>query len=275
MKSLKPFIEDDPESPEARLLRSMCLDEPSESSKRRVLAAVGTASGVAVATGAGKAAASTLLAKGVAVTKVVSVALVATGAALGVSRVAGLHAPSASEQSRPPSSTLTRRSLQKEVQLPPKVIPAPVVTGREQPLGTPDAVVQSSARPEPVIIGRAGDAEDSSTFGAGEQPTHPRDREDENAALMQEASTINQARRALDASDARGALRLLDEYQRRFRRPQLAPEAMAVRVEALVGLARMTEARSLADRLLSSESGRAYANRIRSILQRGEPPSKP
>jgi hypothetical protein len=192
-----------------------------------------------------------------------------------VSRVAGLHVPSASEQSRPPSSMLTRQSLPEEVQPPPKVVPTSVVTGREQLLGTPDAVVQSSARPEHGIIVRAGDADDSSTFRAGDQPTHPRDREDENAALMQEASTINQARRALDASDARGALRLLDEYERRFRRPQLAPEAMAVRVEALVGLGRMTEARSLADRLLSRESGLAYANRIRSILQRGEPRAKP
>jgi hypothetical protein len=58
MKPLVPLLRSDPESPEARLLQSACLDEPTVSGKRRLLAAVGVASGVAAATSAGTAAAN-------------------------------------------------------------------------------------------------------------------------------------------------------------------------------------------------------------------------
>ena len=279
MKGLHPILMDDPESPEARLLRAAGLDEPSASNKRRVLAAVGAGSGIAAAAAARTAAASASRGAGVALTKVVAaikvvaVAAIAAGATVGVAGVAGLHLPLRPQFRLRALSALAPRSPQGNALPLPKVAPAPVTAHGED---EPAAPSESQLRPVAVAPCSASaqvDGRHEATTGSPpvRELTTRRDPANESPHLTQELAVLHLVRQEVAASDPGSALRSLDQYEGQFVRPQLEPEAMALRVEALVGLKRMAEARAVAGRLLASDSGRAYANRVRSILEREEP----
>jgi hypothetical protein len=77
---------------------------------------------------------------------------------------------------------------------------------------------------------------------------------------------LDRAREALDAHRPSEVLRLLDQYHRRFPQGRLRPEAMVLRLAALVQAGRHAAADSLASRLLGDEAYQTYASRIRSLL---------
>ncbi|MCL2448938.1 MAG: hypothetical protein FWD17_08330, partial [Polyangiaceae bacterium] len=84
------------------------------------------------------------------------------------------------------------------------------------------------------------------------------------------------ARRALQASDAREALRQLDAYEARVASPRFAQEATVLRVEALMALGATDQARAVAESFLAGEPESTYSRRIRSILgERAAPAGRP
>ena len=104
------------------------------------------------------------------------------------------------------------------------------------------------------LSGRAREA----THEAGDSPL--------DRSLGYETKALDRAREALEAHRPSEVLRLLDEYHRRFPQGRLRPEAMVLRLAALVQAGRHGAADSLASQLLADEAYQTYAPRIRSLL---------
>ena len=62
------------------------------------------------------------------------------------------------------------------------------------------------------------------------------------------------------------ALERLESHERLFQNPHLRPEAIFIRIEALLLLKRNAEANALGELLLSAQPDGALAQRVRSIL---------
>jgi hypothetical protein len=126
-----------------------------------------------------------------------------------------------------------------------------VATAREQ---QPELVAEK----DEVRVRKAGRAREASAS--------PLDR-----SLGEETRALDRAREALDAHRPSEVLRLLDDYHRTFPQGRLRPEAMVLRLAALVQAGKHDAADSLADQLLADRSYRAYAPRIRSLLGKARP----
>jgi hypothetical protein len=85
--------------------------------------------------------------------------------------------------------------------------------------------------------------------------------------LGEQVALVDQARSALGASDAAGALRLADEYDARFPGGALAQEVTGLRVEALLRLGRRSEATSIGERFVAAHPRSPAAARIRRLLE--------
>ena len=86
------------------------------------------------------------------------------------------------------------------------------------------------------------------------------------ASLTRELAALDHARLALANTDARGALGLLDAYQRSFPRGRLALEAEVLRIDALAKLGRTTEARQHAQTFVRLHPNSVLATRVRAHL---------
>jgi hypothetical protein len=87
------------------------------------------------------------------------------------------------------------------------------------------------------------------------------------ADLSEETALIDGARAAIRVHDPPGALARLDEYQARFREGTFAPEANALRIEALMTTDR-SEAERLARSFLATVPTGPLADRVRELLNR-------
>jgi hypothetical protein len=74
----------------------------------------------------------------------------------------------------------------------------------------------------------------------------------DDTALRAEVALLDRARNALRAGASRRALRLLDQHGQRFARARLAPEAKALRIEALVKLGSHEQAGSMSQEFASA-----------------------
>jgi outer membrane protein assembly factor BamD (BamD/ComL family) len=83
--------------------------------------------------------------------------------------------------------------------------------------------------------------------------------------LAEEVAALDRVRR-LAAADPEQALRLLDEYDQRFPGGDLAPEALVLRIEALVRGGERARAETLARSFLSNHPRSPHAKRIRTIV---------
>jgi outer membrane protein assembly factor BamD (BamD/ComL family) len=86
--------------------------------------------------------------------------------------------------------------------------------------------------------------------------------------MLDELAALDEARAAIRNGAARRALALLDDYDRRFPRPELGLEARIVRIEALVAAGDLDRARELADRFLAAHPSSPSAARIRRLVDR-------
>lgn len=84
--------------------------------------------------------------------------------------------------------------------------------------------------------------------------------------LEREVALIDEARLAYRANDYALALSLLDRHQQQFAKGSLGPEALVIRVQALVGLGRRAEAERLAQPYLANYGSSPVTQRLRSIL---------
>ena len=89
---------------------------------------------------------------------------------------------------------------------------------------------------------------------------------DPAAQLAAELALLDDARQALAASSATRALRSLNDYDLRFEHPNLAPEALYLRLEALTLQGDKAGTEAVARRLLGSYPRGPHAARARSVL---------
>jgi hypothetical protein len=88
--------------------------------------------------------------------------------------------------------------------------------------------------------------------------------------LAQELASVDQARSALRSGNAAAALELVSRYERSYKRPRFAPEASALRIEALIALGRRAEAAQLARAFMARHPGHPLTLRLREFS--GEAP---
>jgi hypothetical protein len=256
---------------EGALLRSARGDAPSARSRGRAFAALGVGSAIAAGPAATTAAVGATGAKAVA-----SVGLFAAvkwggiGLAVGALTVGGIQqvpkmlagggdihmaAASAPTFAATAPSEKIGPGAAPEVPLAPE--PVEVATAVPPSPVVPRAAAPSDPRALPPI-----DPMRSSPPGA--KAAVPAELLAESG-LADEVAALDRARR-LAAGDPDRALALLDEYDRRFPRGDLAPEALVLRIEALVRGGERARAETLARSYLQSHPRSPHAKRIRTIV---------
>jgi hypothetical protein len=154
-------------------------------------------------------------------------------------------------------------------------------SGNIAPRIEPDVPLASAvepAAPEPPVVAPRAAPPSESRASALAEPLHvsppgsktalPLDALAESH-LAEEVAALDRARR-LVATDPERALRQLDEYEQRFPHGDLAPEALVLRIEALVRAGERARAEVLATSYLASHPKSPHAKRIRTILGWGE-----
>jgi hypothetical protein len=87
--------------------------------------------------------------------------------------------------------------------------------------------------------------------------------------LQQQVDLLDRARALATSGDAAGALRSLDDFDRRFGRGPMGEEAALLRVEATAARGDRAGAAALAQRFLAEHPRSVHASRIRSIVGEG------
>jgi hypothetical protein len=124
---------------------------------------------------------------------------------------------------------------------------------------------KSFARPSAALPATAPVARRTAPAQSTESPSTAA-RSSNSSSLSAELVVLDQARRAMSAGEPQHAVAVLDAYQSRFPRGEMATEATVLRVEALVNAGERSAARRVADAFMATDSGSPYASRIRSIL---------
>lgn len=157
---------------------------------------------------------------------------------------------------------------------PPPTAPAPIVVP-SAPASTPANVAPSANLAPPPSAPASASATlappDSPAPSAAPKPLPltPTPRE---IGLADETRMLDEARTALAKGDPRGALLVLDRYDREAKQRVLGPEATMVRIEALHARGDDKAARAIARRFLAANPGSAYEDRVRSLLGEVSPP---
>jgi hypothetical protein len=89
--------------------------------------------------------------------------------------------------------------------------------------------------------------------------------------LAEEVRAVDRARSALAGGRAMESLAALDEYEARFGGRKFAPEALYLRMQALLSLGRRAEARSAAERLVRVFPKSPHTARARRVLSETNP----
>lgn len=226
------------------LLRSADEDVPDAAVRARTIEQLGSGGAAATSEGSGATQGS-----GAASWKWIAVsaaAVVLVGAYVLRSRE---PAPAPPEPPPPPTATAITTVE------PPKVVepPAPSVSAAAPtPSVTASVAVSASvsvaAKPAP------------SAPSVASAPSVP------EVGLAEETKMLDEARSTLGRNDPRGALAVLDRYNRTAKQRILGPEATMVRIEALHVRGDDAAARALAKRFLAANPGSTYESRVRSLL---------
>lgn len=235
------------------LLRSALDDGPSPHARRKAMVALGLSAGAgaAVTTAAATSTASTA-AKASATAgllKWIGIGVlggVVTVGAVEVTQSQGRAAKAQAAHVDPgPASTTTP---------PPARAPEP---RGEAPAEAPSA--------EPVATA------DTAAAKPAETPPRPAARSVERPSLADEIAAIDAARVAIGAGDGAGALRALDDHDRRFPGGALGQEATVLRIQALALRGDRATAARLGRAFLDAHPNSALAPRVRALL--GDPPA--
>jgi hypothetical protein len=145
----------------------------------------------------------------------------------------------------------------------------PALTNR--PLPAPRSAAPSSQSTSPNSITTATPTQSAARFDSvipeSNSATAKGALSDE---LAQELAIVDRARSALRSGNAAAALELVSSYERSYKRPRFAPEASALRIEALIALGRRAEAARLARSFMANHPGHPRTVRLREFL--GEAP---
>jgi hypothetical protein len=127
------------------------------------------------------------------------------------------------------------------------VLPQPPA---EEPKSEPSApAAEASTTPRPLVSA----------------PQTSRERPASND-LSEQLALVDSAHGALTRGDAAGALSLARKYAAVYPSGTFRPEAAAIRIEALVKLGRMTEARTLASKFAASYGPGPLADRVATLV---------
>jgi len=269
---------------ERELLRAWGHEKPSARARNRTLGLVGgaavgiTSSGTAAGA---VAAAPKATALGLAVVKwVVAGSLVAVGAVAVAPHVLSRSAPaspaaSGSTPAVPPGATPDPRGR------PPWAVaasaPSPVdgpVALAPPPLPVPDLAspapvaraVPASMIPSPVAAALVSPSESEPPPARSLGEAHA------SRALGDQVASIDRARAALAAGDAREAVAQTDDYEARFPHGSLLQEATVLRVEALLRLGDRSRAHEVGERFLAAYPTSPHAARVRQMLSPNQNP---
>jgi hypothetical protein len=106
---------------------------------------------------------------------------------------------------------------------------------------------------------------------AAARPSAPATTSDD--ALRAEVTLLDRARLALRDGESARALRLLDQHQSRFTQPTLAPEAAALRIEALVRHGAVAQADALGQRFAAAYPTHPLRARVEALRGSGSRPA--
>lgn len=274
MSELRPIVQDNPTEREKLLISSAALDAPPPAGKDRVLAALGLAT---VTTAVGSASGATIPS---AAATTVGLKWLMTGVLGGAvifgavkhvlprgERSVGQHGQHGLAQPMP-----SRAAPESRPGLPPNPPFAPPAGVSEAAPETRPELSRSTAQ---TVTMRASKASPSMTTPSLAAPAGgamnavvaaPDVAPALRMTLADEVATLKEAQRVLAAGDPAACLRSLTAYDQRFERPTLGAESMVLRIEALVALGRVDEARGLGQKLLASQPDTPYARRIASAL---------
>lgn len=261
----RPWLEEDATDLEKALLRAGRSDGPAHDMGARILTAIrgpspnpgsvndprpnhliepGPANGV-----------SATWARPVTLLKWGKAGLLAVGVA---GALAVTHYLARPHELAPPATPAPAFSVTLPVEAPSR--PAP----REDP-ATPSEL-------DPLPVSSAGNLRGAKSSSISRVREAPQDSSQSPLAraLGEETIALDHAREALAAHQAFEALRLLDDYHRRFPRGRMRPEAMVLRLAALVQSGNLGAANALASQLLADNAYKTYATRIRSLLREGK-----
>jgi hypothetical protein len=262
MNEPKRWIDEGPPRAVERLLEAAAAEQPSDASLRRVLAGVGlgigttgaAATGAAATAGGGAALATTKSAVVAgAWTKWVVLSVVATGAGATVVQ------QSQSGAERPTAAVTAKVSA--------RPTPAP------SPSPKPEVLVAMPAAAEPIIaepVIAEPPVVASPRTQAPRVKTTPLPEVEapiDAEKLAEEVRAVDRARSALAAGRAAETLAALDDYDRRFGGRRFAPEALYLRMQALLALGRNAEARNIAERLVRSFPQSPHTARARRVAE--------
>lgn len=252
MNEPKRWLDDGASPVMEHLLRAAGREQPSAGSLERALTSVAAASGIAgVATSAG--AAGVASSSGVFLKWAALACVVTLGTAgVGMSLSSEGDPDSGRRPTRPVVSARTPSSSASP--------PAP--TNAAAPWTPPASSASPPARaPRISEVGAAR----SAPVGAAAEAVVDLDQ------LAQETQLIERARAHGAAGRAAAALTVLDEYESRFPVRRYAPEALYLRMKALLVLGQHDEARRIATRLATSYPNSPHAVRAESV-RGGEKP---
>jgi hypothetical protein len=257
------------------LLSAAHDEQPNQAALRRTLTAVGVGSAVlataSTASAAGASAGGAAAAQGVAgaaslgsVKGIAGTTLLVVVKWLGAGAIAGIVATSTiyavSEPALPAPSAAPAR-VSKAIA--PSAVVKPHAGGVPAAAEAPEVPAEPAPVAAPAVLSAAPV---SSLVAPTPQPLSVPAEVDPAAPLAAELALLDNARAALAASDAVRALRALNDYDARFPRPNLAPEALYLRLEALTLQGDKTGTEAVARRLLRSYPMGPHAARARSVL---------
>lgn len=225
---------------ELSILRAGRADGPSPGSRQKALIALGLAGSATVVTTAATATAGAALAESAGTVALLK--WVGAGVLAGLLTIGGVYldggapTPSPSPPPRPQVQAPAETSHGGAATAP--VDPAPVLP--VAPVEAPSA--SAPARTSPVASGSTA------------RPM---------ASLADEVAALDAARVALRAGDASGALRALDDCDRRFAGGMLGPEAMVLRIDALALRGDHASAKRLGEAFLAAHPRSPLASHVR------------
>jgi hypothetical protein len=263
----------DLEAPELteRLLRSFREDVPPRHGKRATLAALGI--GAATTSVAGSA--SALM--GVAKVGMLGVAKAFLGGALAGAIVVGTSSyithksrearpvavsavPTVPAAKAPPAARPVPAPKEPEIEVPvvaeapPSAVPAPA-PARPRDEAAVRTVERPSFAPLPAALPPAPDVAPSSAPPIAKPST-----------LSVEIALLDEARLALSEGAHQRALMLLDRHDREFGHGALGPEAVVLRIDAMLRTGDVAGARGIADQFERAHPNDSHLSRIRSLL---------
>jgi hypothetical protein len=296
MSDPKPWMEEGPPEAVGRLLEAASAERPPEASLSRALTALGlgaSATGAATTAGAATAGASTaagttmtgaagVVSAGKATSVVVTGALVKwglVGGALVAASVAGtavvrrgavLGAAERPHLAVAVRDATTRAVARSSASGSPKAAEASPNAAEASPNAatgaSPSPSVATASATTPSVVSRpsvrAAHKALLASAATASEPTSPLDAE----RLAEEVALVDRARGALARGDAQGTLKALDDYDAHFSPRKFAPEALYLRMEALLRLGQTSAARAVADRLATNYPSSPNAARARQVL---------